>query len=272
MVESMNKVLRMQRQMHQELEREPTLDELAAKVDMPPSGCARSCASARTRCRSTRRWARRTTDSNLADFIEDLRPTPRRHGHRKMLGEAVDRGARRAHRARAGGRALRFGLDDGQARTLEEVGKEFGVTRERIRQIEAKTLAKLRQRAGVFHQLLHHETRPVVVDVGTLTEGTGSSMEALRQRFASDDVSLLVTRACYLGLRRASALATRPTGVVLVHEKGRSLDAFEVEQILGVDVRAEIRHHRSVARAVDTGKLARRCPKGLASDIGQLVQ
>lgn len=128
------------------------------------------------------------------------------------------------------------------------------------------------ERAGVFHQLLHHETRPVVVDVGTLTEGTGSSMEALRQRFASDDVSLLVTRACYLGLRRASALATRPTGVVLVHEKGRSLDAFEVEQILGVDVRAEIRHHRSVARAVDTGKLARRCPKGLASDIGQLVQ
>jgi DNA-directed RNA polymerase sigma subunit (sigma70/sigma32) len=61
MVESMNRVLRTQRQMHQELEREPTLDELCERVACRPTACARSCASRRTRCRSTHRSARRTT-------------------------------------------------------------------------------------------------------------------------------------------------------------------------------------------------------------------
>ena len=144
MVESINKVHRQQRQMVQELEREPTVDELAEKVDMTP-----------TRVREILRISQdplsldspvgEEDDSNLADFIEDLQAeAPADVATRHMLNDAVlealdDLTPREKEVVR-----LRFGLDDGQARTLEEVGKQFGVTRERIRQIEAKTLAKLR--------------------------------------------------------------------------------------------------------------------------------
>ena len=144
MVESINKVIRIQRQMLQELEREPTVEELAEKVDMTPQ-----------RVREILRYAQdplsldspvgEEDDSNLADFIEDLQAeAPAEMAARRMLNEAViaaldDLNDREKQVVR-----LRFGLEDGQARTLEEVGREFGVTRERIRQIESKTLAKLR--------------------------------------------------------------------------------------------------------------------------------
>jgi RNA polymerase primary sigma factor len=144
MVESINKVVRVQRQMLQELEREPTVEELAEKVDMTPQ-----------RVREILRYAQdplsldspvgEEDDSNLADFIEDLQAeAPAEMAAKRMLNEAVlaaldDLNDREKQVVR-----LRFGLEDGQARTLEEVGKEFGVTRERIRQIESKTLAKLR--------------------------------------------------------------------------------------------------------------------------------
>ena len=144
MVESINKVHRMQRQMVQELEREPTVDELAEKVDMTP-----------TRVREILRISQdplsldspvgEEDDSNLADFIEDLQAeAPADVATRHMLNDAVLEALDELTPREKEVVRLRFGLEDGQARTLEEVGKQFGVTRERIRQIEAKTLAKLR--------------------------------------------------------------------------------------------------------------------------------
>ena len=144
MVESINKVYRVQRQMMQELEREPTIDELAEKVDMSPH-----------RVREIQRISQdplsldspvgEEDDSNLGDFIEDQQAeAPAEAAARKMLGDAVIEALDELNDREKQVVRLRFGLDDGQARTLEEVGREFGVTRERIRQIESKTLAKLR--------------------------------------------------------------------------------------------------------------------------------
>ncbi len=144
MVESMNRVLRMQRQMHQELEREPTLDELADR-----------CGLALDKIREILRISQdplsldspvgEEDDSNLADFIEDLTvDAPADMATKRMLTQAVEEALGELSDREQEIVRMRFGLDDGQARTLEDVGKEFGVTRERIRQIEAKTLAKLR--------------------------------------------------------------------------------------------------------------------------------
>jgi RNA polymerase primary sigma factor len=144
MVESINKVYRVQRQMMQELEREPTIEELAEKVDMTPQ-----------RVRDIQRISQdplsldspvgEEDDSNLGDFIEDQQAeAPAEAAARKMLGDAVIEALDELNDREKQVVRLRFGLDDGQARTLEEVGREFGVTRERIRQIESKTLAKLR--------------------------------------------------------------------------------------------------------------------------------
>jgi RNA polymerase primary sigma factor len=144
MVETINTVLRMQRLLLQEIGREPTVEEVADKVGMPPA-----------RVREIQRIAQEPVsletpvgsedDSHLGDFIEDQQAiAPADAATRALLSEAVGEALEElTDRERAVVR-LRFGLDDGQIRTLEEVGKEFGVTRERIRQIEAKTLAKLR--------------------------------------------------------------------------------------------------------------------------------
>ncbi|MGQ0618010.1 MAG: RNA polymerase sigma factor RpoD [Acidimicrobiia bacterium] len=144
MVESINKVHRVQRQMLQELEREPTVEELADKVGMTP-----------TRVREIIRISQdplsldspvgEEDDSNLADFIEDSQAeAPAEIAARTMLNSAVLEALGELNEREQQVVRLRFGLEDGQARTLEEVGREFGVTRERIRQIESKTLAKLR--------------------------------------------------------------------------------------------------------------------------------
>jgi RNA polymerase primary sigma factor len=144
MVETINKVLRVQRQMLQELGREPSVEELADKVQMTPS-----------RVREIQRIAQEPVsletpvgeedDSHLGDFIEDQQAVaPAEAAARALLNEAVGEALDELTDRERQVVRLRFGLEDGQARTLEEVGKEFGVTRERIRQIEAKTLAKLR--------------------------------------------------------------------------------------------------------------------------------
>jgi RNA polymerase primary sigma factor len=144
MVESINKVHRVQRQMIQELEREPTVEELAERVGLPPS-----------RVREIQRISQdplsldspvgEEDDSNLADFIEDQQAeAPAEVAARNMLNSAVQEALDELNEREQQVVRLRFGLEDGQARTLEEVGREFGVTRERIRQIESKTLAKLR--------------------------------------------------------------------------------------------------------------------------------
>jgi RNA polymerase primary sigma factor len=145
MVETINKVLRVQRQMLQELEREPTIDELADRVDLTPA-----------RVREIHRISQdplsldspvgEEDDSNLSDFIQDMQAdSPADAAARKMLYEAVEEALQDLSEREQQVVRLRFGLDNGgQPRTLEEVGKAFGVTRERIRQIESKTLAKLR--------------------------------------------------------------------------------------------------------------------------------
>jgi RNA polymerase primary sigma factor len=144
MVESINKVHRVQRQMIQELEREPTVAELAEKVDMTPQR-VREILRISQDPLSLDSPVGEEDDSSLGDFIEDQQAqAPAEVAARRMLGLAVLEALDELNDREKAVVRLRFGLDDGQARTLEEVGKEFGVTRERIRQIEAKTLAKLR--------------------------------------------------------------------------------------------------------------------------------
>jgi RNA polymerase primary sigma factor len=143
MVETINKVIRVQRQLLQDLGREPTVDELADRAEMTPA-----------RVREILRVSQETVsleqpmgddDFSLSDLIEDeAAVAPSEAAARAMLNEAVNQALAELSDREQKVVRLRFGLDDGQMRTLEEVGKEFGVTRERIRQIESKTLAKLR--------------------------------------------------------------------------------------------------------------------------------
>ena len=144
MVESMNRVLRTQRQMHQELEREPTLEELAERCGLSPERI-REIQRISLDPLSLDSPVGEEEDSNLGDFIEDLSAdVPADVATKRMLTQAVEDALGELSDREQEIVRMRFGLDDGQARTLEDVGREFGVTRERIRQIEAKTLAKLR--------------------------------------------------------------------------------------------------------------------------------
>jgi len=144
MVETINKVVRVQRQLLQELGREPTVEEIASRVEFPIE-----------RVREIQRINQDTVsleqpmgdeeDFSLSDLIEDQgAEVPDDAATRSMLHEAVRDALATLPKREREVMELRFGLDDGRVRTLEEVGKAFGVTRERIRQIEAKTLAKLR--------------------------------------------------------------------------------------------------------------------------------
>jgi RNA polymerase primary sigma factor len=144
MVETMNKVMRVQRQMLQELGREPTVEEVAIKVEMT-SDRVREIQRIGQEPVSLETPVGEEDDSSLGDFVED--PTaiaPATAAARALLTEAIEEALEELNDRERQVVRLRFGLDDGQVRTLEEVGKEFGVTRERIRQIESKTLAKLR--------------------------------------------------------------------------------------------------------------------------------
>ncbi|MEO6125078.1 MAG: RNA polymerase sigma factor RpoD [Ilumatobacteraceae bacterium] len=159
MVESMNRVLRMQRQMHQELEREPTLEELAEKCELPFDR-VREILRIALDPLSLDSPVGEEEDSNLGDFIQDGSiDAPDDAAAKKMLVAAVDEALGELSEREQEIVRMRFGLDDGQARTLEEVGREFGVTRERVRQIEAKTLAKLRhpQRSQKLKEFLDAE-------------------------------------------------------------------------------------------------------------------
>ena len=159
MVEHMNRVTRAKRQMHQELEREPTVNEIAERVQLEPD-----------RVRELLRYSQdllsldspvgEEDESNLGDFIEDSSvDSPADAATRMMLHDAVGEVLGELSDREQEIVRLRFGLDGGRAKTLEEVGKEFGVTRERIRQIEAKTLAKLRhpQRSQRLREFLEVE-------------------------------------------------------------------------------------------------------------------
>ncbi len=144
MVETMNKVLRMQRSLLQELEREPTVDEIAAKVDLTPEK-VREIQRISLEPLSLETLVGEEDDSNLGDFVADESAvSPDFAAERERLKDEIERALLELNPREQQVMRLRFGLDDGQVRTLEEVGREFGVTRERIRQIESKTLAKLR--------------------------------------------------------------------------------------------------------------------------------
>jgi RNA polymerase primary sigma factor len=144
MVETMNKVLRVQRQMLQELGREPTVEEVAAKVEMTPDK-VREIQRIAQEPVSLETPVGEEDDSLLGDFVEDPNViAPATAAARALLSEAIEEALQELNDRERAVVRLRFGLDDGQIRTLEEVGREFGVTRERIRQIESKTLAKLR--------------------------------------------------------------------------------------------------------------------------------
>jgi RNA polymerase primary sigma factor len=144
MVETMNKVLRVQRQMLQELGREPTVEEVALKVELTPDR-VRDIQRISLEPVSLETPVGEEDDSSLGDFVEDPSAiAPATAAARALLTEAIEEALEELNDRERAVVRLRFGLDDGQVRTLEEVGKEFGVTRERIRQIESKTLAKLR--------------------------------------------------------------------------------------------------------------------------------
>ncbi|HSH23037.1 MAG TPA: RNA polymerase sigma factor RpoD [Acidimicrobiales bacterium] len=145
MVETINRVMRTQREMLQALEREPSVEEVAAATAMTPER-VREIYRISQDPLSLDSPVGDEDDTNLGDFIEDQRAlVPADMAIRELLGEAVEEALAELDQREQAIVRLRFGLDaHGQARTLEEVGREFGVTRERIRQIESKTLAKLR--------------------------------------------------------------------------------------------------------------------------------
>jgi RNA polymerase primary sigma factor len=144
MVESMHKVQRQQRQLLQEFEREPTVEELAEKVNMTPARVREILKIAQDPL-SLDSPVGEEDDSYLADFIEDAQAVaPADAAAQRMLSQALMEALDDLNDREKAVVRMRFGLEDGQTHTLEEVGREFNVTRERIRQIESKTLAKLR--------------------------------------------------------------------------------------------------------------------------------
>ncbi len=144
MVETMNKVLRIQRSLVQELGREPTTEELAAKAELTPEK-VREIQRIGLETVSLETPVGDEADGSLGDFVEDPNSiAPAAAADLKMLRADIEEALLELNERERAVVRMRFGLDDGQIRTLEEVGKAFGVTRERIRQIESKTLAKLR--------------------------------------------------------------------------------------------------------------------------------
>ena len=144
MVETINKLIRVSRQLLQELGREPTPEEIAAELDMPVER-VREILKISQEPVSLETPIGGEEDSHLGDFIQDDNvPVPAEAAAQTLLKEQLDEVLDTLTEREQKVLRLRFGMDDGRARTLEEVGKEFDVTRERIRQIEAKALRKLR--------------------------------------------------------------------------------------------------------------------------------
>ncbi len=144
MVETINKLIRVQRQLLQDLGREPTPEEISEEMDMTPDKVREILKIAQEPV-SLETPIGEEDDSHLGDFIEDQEATsPSEHAAYELLKEQLEDVLDTLTDREENVLRLRFGLDDGRTRTLEEVGKVFGVTRERIRQIEAKALRKLR--------------------------------------------------------------------------------------------------------------------------------
>ena len=148
MVETINKLLRTQRRMTQELNREPSIEELAKELEMEPEK-VEYVIKIKQDISSLDAGVGRDgddEDSVLGDFIEDEESTtPEESAANQLLKEQVQGVLSTLSEREQKIIRMRFGLDNGKSHTLEEVGQEFAVTRERIRQIEAKALAKLRK-------------------------------------------------------------------------------------------------------------------------------
>jgi RNA polymerase primary sigma factor len=144
MVETINKLARIQRQLLQDYGREPTAEEIARQMELPPEK-VREIQKISQEPVSLETPIGEEEDSNLGDFIEDTEAIiPVERASFRLLQEQLNSVLYTLSGREKEVIEMRFGLRDGQPRTLEDVGKRFGVTRERIRQIESKTLSKLR--------------------------------------------------------------------------------------------------------------------------------
>jgi len=145
MVETINKLLRTTRQLTQEYGHEPSYGEIASSLNLTPERVEEIMDLFRHEPVSLETPVGEDEDSRLGDFVEDrASPAPTEVASQQLLKEQIDRVLDELNEREKRVIQLRFGLKDGHPRTLEEVGREFSVTRERIRQIEAKALRKLR--------------------------------------------------------------------------------------------------------------------------------
>ncbi len=145
MVETINKLTRIQRQLVQDLGRDPTAEEIAAKMENISPEKVREIQKIALEPVSLETPIGEEDDSHLGDFIEDKQAlSPDEYANNQLLKDEINTVLQGLTEREEKVLRLRFGLYDGRTRTLEEVGKEFNVTRERIRQIEAKALRKLK--------------------------------------------------------------------------------------------------------------------------------
>lgn len=144
MVETINKLIRVSRQLLQELGREATPEEIAGRMNLPVERVQEIMKIAQEPV-SLETPIGEEDDSHLGDFIEDKEAlSPDEYANNQLLKDEINTVLQGLTEREEKVLRLRFGLYDGRTRTLEEVGKEFNVTRERIRQIEAKALRKLK--------------------------------------------------------------------------------------------------------------------------------
>ena len=146
-VDAMNRVLRVQRDLSQELERDPSHNEIAERTVLRPDEVRDLLRLAKEQDNplSLDSPMGEEQDANLAELVQDLGAVaPDEEAARRLLGDAILIALEELDDREKDVVRMRFGLDGGQPRTLEEVGRHFGVTRERVRQIEARTMAKLR--------------------------------------------------------------------------------------------------------------------------------
>jgi len=153
--------------------------------------------------------------------------------------------------------------DDALSRLEVEAAPGVGLLARGSSLLERPTSGSADGRGEALVGALSIERRTVVADCGRADGGVGLAVAA------GATLSLLVLRPCYLALRRALAAPLRPSGVILVGEEGRSLGRRDVEEVLGVPVRAEVGFDPAVARAVDAGLLSRRVPRALERSLRQ---